>query len=389
MAVDHDQSAELAERVRAARGILAITGSGSKRFYTGTPAGEALDVSSHRGIVEYEPTELVITARAGTPLAEIEAALAARGQMLAFEPPHFDAAAGQSHKRGSRDSVSSMNGTVASRSASASESASPRETGATLGGTIACGFSGPRRPYAGSARDFVLGTRIINGRGEALRFGGKVMKNVAGYDVARLMTGSLGTLGVILEVSLKVLPKPATEMTLGFDVSAADAIASMNRWAGQPLPLSAAAHSGETLHVRLSGAESAVRAAHARLGGEVIDHGERYWEELREHRRVFFQTDEPLWRLSVPPATAPLDLPGKWLIDWGGAQRWLVSSAPPATIRAAAAAAGGYATAFRNGLAGRDSLVVYDPVARALQRRIQQALDPAGRFRLADRAEAA
>lgn len=352
MAMDHDQSVELAERVRAARGMLTITGSGSKRFYTGTPAGEALDVSSHRGIVEYEPTELVITARAGTPLAEIEAALAARGQMLAFEPPHF----------GER---------------------------ATLGGTIACGFSGPRRPYAGSARDFVLGTRIINGPGEVLRFGGKVMKNVAGYDVARLMTGSLGTLGVILEVSLKVLPKPATEMTLSFDVSAADAIASMNRWAGQPLPLSAAAHSGETLHVRLSGAESAVRAARTRLGGEVIDHGERYWEELREHRRVFFQTDEPLWRLSVPPATAPLDLPGKWLIDWGGAQRWLVSTAPAATIRAAAAAAGGYATGFRNGLAGRDSLGVYDPVARALQGRIQQALDPAGRFRRADRAEAA
>lgn len=343
MSADADQSNELAEHVRSARAPLAITGSNSKRFYVGAPSGELLDVTSHRGIVEYEPTELVITARAGTPLEEIERALAEKGQMLAFEPPRFG------------DS-------------------------ATLGGTIACGFSGPRRPYAGSARDFVLGVRIINGKGEVLRFGGKVMKNVAGYDIARLMAGSLGTLGVILEVSLKVLPRPASEMTLAFETHPAAAISTMNQWASQPLPLSAAAHGGETLSVRLSGVESAVRAARKRLGGEVVENGEVFWEEIREHRRIFFRSGDPLWRVSVPPATAPLDLPGKWLVDWGGAQRWLISGAPDATIRAAAAKAGGHAAAFRKHARQGDSLTLVDPVARALQARIQQAFDPKSLF---------
>jgi len=344
MGRDADFSNELAERVRGARTPLAIAGNGTKRFYTGMPLGELLDVTGHRGVVEHEPTELVITARAGTPLAEVESVLAAKGQMLAFEPPHFG------------DS-------------------------ATLGGAIACGFSGPRRPYAGSARDFVLGTRIINGKGELLKFGGKVMKNVAGYDVARLMTGSLGTLGVILDVSLKVLPRPASELTLAFDMNAADALVAMNAWAGQPLPLSAAAHGGETFTVRLSGAETAVRAAHKKLGGEIVKNGELFWDEIREHRRVFFRGAEPLWRLSLPPATAPLDLPGKWLIDWGGAQRWLVSEAPETTIRSVAAKAGGHATLFRNGPPfARAALMRLDPVTRELQARIQQAFDPRGLF---------
>lgn len=353
MNADRDQSSELAGQVRAARGPLAITGSGSKRFYTGTLPGEPLDVTAHRGIVEYEPTELVITARAGTPLAEIEAALAAHGQMLAFEPPYF-------------------------------------EEKATLGGTIACGLSGPRRPYAGSARDFVLGTRMVNGKGEVLRFGGKVMKNVAGYDIARLMTGSLGTLGVMLDVSLKVLPRPAAETTLRFEQSAARAIEVMNGWAGQPLPLSAAAHGDGVLHVRLAGAESAVRAARARLGGEVVPDGARFWEAIREHRLTFFQTSDPLWRLSVPPAAPVVDLPGQWLIDWGGAQRWLVSRAPEAAIRAGATGAGGYATAFRNvPAATRDSLTSPDPATRALLGRIRQAFDPRGLFNPTNSAVAA
>jgi glycolate oxidase FAD binding subunit len=343
MREDVDLAKDLAEQVRAARGPLAIVGSGSKRFYSGTVHGTMLDVTGHRGIVEYEPTELVITARAGTSLKDIERALAEKGQMLAFEPPHFG-------------------------------------DGATLGGTIACGFSGPRRPFAGSARDFVLGTRIVNGKGEVLCFGGKVMKNVAGYDISRLMAGSLGTLGVILDLSLKVLPCPAAETTLGFEESAANAIAKMNRWAGQPLPLSAAAHIGETMYVRLSGAESAVGAARKRLGGEVVENGELFWEEVREHRQIFFQGSEPLWRLSVPPATATLDLPGNWLIDWGGAQRWLVSGAPEANIRSVAAKAGGYAKVFRNSPLACDSLTQLDPIARALQARIRQAFDPNGVF---------
>src|SRR3990172_8477065 len=188
-----DISQKLADAVREAaanHALLAIQGNGTKAFYTGALSGTPLDVTGHRGIVSYEPTELVITARAGTPLAEIEAALAERGQMLGFEPPYFGEAA-------------------------------------TLGGTIACGFSGPRRPYAGAARDFVLGTKIVNGKGEILKFGGEVMKNVAGYDVSRLMVGALGTLGVLLEISLKVLPKPAREITLGFATTVDKAIATM------------------------------------------------------------------------------------------------------------------------------------------------------------------
>lgn len=340
---DADISLSLAEAVRnaaTARAPLAIQGGGSKHFLTGTPAGTALDATAHCGIVNYEPTELVITARGGTPLKEIESALAEKNQMLGFEPPHFGMAA-------------------------------------TLGGTIACNLSGPRRPYAGSARDFVLGMRIINGKGEILKFGGQVMKNVAGYDVSRLMTGSLGTLGVILEVSLKVLPTPAQELTLTFEMSADEAIQKMNQWAGQPLPLSAAAYSGETLYIRLSGSASGVQAAHTKLGG-VIAKNENFWPELREQQLLFFQDETPLWRLSIPAATPPLGIAGKWLLDWGGAQRWLKSDAAAQEIRSKAQAVGGYATLFRGSPASkRDKPELSEP-ARILQARIKRALDPAG-----------
>jgi glycolate oxidase FAD binding subunit len=342
----NDISQQLADRVRAAAvggTRLAIHGSGTKRFLAGEPGGTALDVRAHRGIVSYEPTELVITARAGTALAEVESALAERNQMLGFEPPHFG-------------------------------------DGATLGGTIACGLAGPRRPYAGAARDFVLGARIINGRGELLEFGGVVMKNVAGYDVSRLMAGSFGTLGVILEVSLKVLPRPAQEITLTYEMDAEAAIRQMNLWAAQPLPLSAAAHSGETLYIRLSGSDAGVRAARTRLGGELREHGANFWEELREHRRAFFQTGAPLWRLSVPPAGAPIDLPGKWLLDWGGAQRWLCGNAHADDVHRLTHQAGGHATLFRdNGRPPRHTRLAAGPWA-GLQRRLAQAFDPAGIF---------
>ncbi len=333
-----DISQALAETVRAAatRGTsLAIRGNGSKRFLTGDIDGEPLDVAGHLGIVNYEPTELVLTARAGTPLDAIEAVLAQHNQMLAFEPPHHG-------------------------------------TGATLGGTLACNLSGPRRPYAGAARDFVLGTRIINGRGEILKFGGQVMKNVAGYDISRLMAGSFGTLGVILEASLKVLPKPAREITLTFEMGMDAAIAKMNAWAGQPLPLSAAAHDGDTLYIRLSGSEAAVRAAHGRLGGEPLEKSATFWEELREHRRAFFQNDKPLWRLSVPAATPPIKLPGKWLLDWGGAQRWLKSESTAADIVPAAQTHGGLARRYRH-----DPASTPLPAAlRTLNAAVRTAMDP-------------
>jgi glycolate oxidase FAD binding subunit len=349
MTNDNDISQQLAEAIKAAvkkRTHLTITGSGSKRFYTGDLDGEKLDVTGHRGIVSYEPTELVVTARAGTPLAEIEATLAEKGQMLAFEPPWF----GQT---------------------------------ATLGGTIACGFSGPRRPYAGAARDHVLGARIINGRGEILHFGGEVMKNVAGYDVSRLMVGALGTLGVLLEISLKVLPKPAREITLGFAMTVDKAIATMNTWGAQPLPLSATCHVGDTLYVRLSGTELGVQAARAKLGGKTLDKSDEFWRDVREHRHGFFQGDTSLWRLSVPPATAPMDLPGQWLIDWGGAQRWLKSDAPAADIRRETEKAGGHATLFRRPGQNGASFHPLPAAVAALQQNLKRAFDPEGRLNAA------
>ena len=345
MKSDNDISQQLAETVRnaaAAHTALAIHGSGSKRFLTGDIEGTPLDVAGHRGIVSYEPTELVITARAGTPLREIEIVLSERNQMLAFEPPHFGPMA-------------------------------------TLGGTIACNLSGPRRPYTGSARDFVLGTRIINGKGEVLKFGGQVMKNVAGFDVSRLMAGSHGTLGVLLDVSLKVLPKPAQEITLTFQMGADEAIHRMNSWAGQPLPLSAACHLGDTLYIRLSGTDKGVRTAHIRLGGELDIKGTAFWQELREHQLLFFAGEAPLWRLSVPPATPLITLPGKWLLDWGGAQRWLRTTANAIDVQHAAEAAGGHATLFRNA-APPNTARQPTVVASLLVRELRRAFDPAAIF---------
>ncbi len=319
---------------------LQIVGGGSKTFYGRSTQGLPLQLGAHSGIVDYEPSELVITARTGTPLADIETALAERGQMLGFEPPHFDNAA-------------------------------------TLGGTLACGLSGPRRPYAGAARDFVLGCKIINGKGELLSFGGQVMKNVAGYDVSRLMIGALGTLGVLLEASLKVLPQPVEELTLAREAQIDEAIRTMNEWAGRALPLSACAYDGLRLYTRLSGATSALRAARIKLGGELIEDGAALWNSVRELRHGFFGSDAPLWRLSLPPAAAPIELPGQWFIDWGGAQRWLRSDAPAERIRAAAARAGGHATVFRGG----DRDAVFQPLAApllAVQQGLKQCFDPHG-----------
>lgn len=339
---DHTDRICDAVRDAAARGTpLVIRGGGSKSFYGRDIDGEPLPMQSHRGILHHEPSELVLTARAGTPLDEIERRLADVGQMLAFEPPHFGATA-------------------------------------TLGGCVACGLSGPRRPYAGSVRDFVLGVTLVNGRGERLHFGGEVMKNVAGYDVARLVTGSLGTLGAVLDVSLKVLPRPAEEMTLVFDLPADRAIASMNTWAAQALPLSACSHDGERLWARLSGAPSALRAARARLGGEALDSGADFWVRLRELRHEFFSGDLPLWRLSVPPATPPFELTGRVWTDWGGAQRWLRSDSPAEAVHRSVRESGGHATLFRGGdRRGAVFAPLSGPVDR-WHRNLKQAFDPSG-----------
>lgn len=342
--MDRDNGVQLQERVAAAFDAgtpLCIVGGGSKSFLGREPRGEALAVAAHRGIVSYQPAELVVTARAGTPLHEVETALADQRQMLPFEPPYFG-------------------------------------TTATLGGTIACGLSGPRRPYAGAARDFVLGVTVINGRGDVLRFGGQVMKNVAGFDVSRLMAGAMGTLGVMLEISLKVLPRPACEITLAQEWSADEAIEVMNRWAGRPLPLTATCYDGDRVYVRLSGTQTAVESARKHVGGEAIEEAGSFWENMREQRHGFFAGELPLWRLSLPPATPSLSLPGKWLVEWGGAQRWLRSEADSAMVRRVATNAGGHATLFRG--SGHDG-ERFQPLPQTLldiQRRLKQAFDPKG-----------
>ena len=312
-------------------------------FYGNPTAGETLSTAAYRGIIEYEPTELVMTARAGTPLTDIEAALKDKGQMLAFEPPYF-------------------------------------AVGGTLGGCIAAGLSGPRRPYAGAVRDLVLGVRILDGSGADLRFGGQVMKNVAGYDVSRLMAGAMGTLGVILEVSLKTLPLPATELTLHQHHSEADAIRLMNQWAGQPLPISATAWCGGDLGIRLSGAASAVEAARKKLGGDVVDalQAAKFWQGMRNHTDAFFKHDAALWRLSVKSTAPSITLPGTQLIEWSGALRWLHTDASADDVRHAATATSGHATLFRGG--DRSSSVFHplSPALAAIHRRLKQTFDPVG-----------
>jgi glycolate oxidase FAD binding subunit len=253
---------------------------------------------------------------------------------------------------------------------------------ATLGGCIAAGLSGPRRMYAGAARDLVLGIRLMNGEGTDLQFGGRVMKNVAGFDVSRVIAGSLGTLGVILEASLKVVPRPAMERTMALELPERRAIETMNRWAALPLPVSGTAYFDNRLHVRLSGAAPAVDAALRKLGGDAMndEDARSLWEGLREHTHAYFRSDEPLWRLAVPSATAPLELPGRTLIEWGGGLRWVRGSVSASSAREAAVRSGGHATLFRNGDKAVGVFQPLTPALLALHRRLKHALDPAGIF---------
>jgi glycolate oxidase FAD binding subunit len=327
---------------------LCIRGGGSKDFYGNAPHGETLDTRGYAGIVAYEPTELFITAKCGTPLTEIEAALAEKGQCLAFEPPRFSAAG-------------------------------------TLGGVVAAGLSGPRRASAGAVRDFVLGVKLLDGEARELTFGGQVMKNVAGYDVSRVIAGSLGTLGLILEVSLKVLPVPVAEATLRFPMSQGEALDKLNRWAGQPLPIVASAWHDGMLTLRLAGARAAVEAAEKKFAGEKVGAGGTapvsFWDELRDQHLPFFSATGPLWRLSIPSVAPVLDLPGETLIEWGGSQRWLRSAAPAETIRAAATKVGGSATAFRCDPALKEVAGAFATLPEPLMnlhRRIKAAFDPRG-----------
>lgn len=339
---DMDRSTALQQQVHDAINAgtaLKIHGSNSKSFLGCASQGDGLSLSEHRGMIEYDPRELVLTARAGTPLSQIEAALDAAGQMLTFEPPYFG-----EH--------------------------------ATLGGTIACGLSGPRRPYAGAARDAVLGCKLINGQGELLRFGGQVMKNVAGYDVSRLMVGAYGTLGVLLEISLKVLPRPASSLTVMHECPQTEAINQMSHLLSQPVPVDAACYHSGHCYIRLAGSEQAVRHAQEKLGGEALEKSAPFWLALREHQLSFFQSSKPLYRVLVKPATPPVPIAGSWLLDWGGAQRWLVSDEPVAVIRASVAAAGGHVSQFRAAVQDKH---VFEPLAAPLfiiHQRLKKSFDP-------------
>jgi len=357
---------------------LRLRGGGTKDFLGPSLQGEVLDTTVYSGILSYEPSELVITVRSGTSLAEVEAALAAQGQCFAFEPPHFGA-------------------------------------GATIGGMVAAGLSGPARASVGTVRDFVLGARVINGKGEHLTFGGQVMKNVAGYDVSRLLAGSWGQLGLITEVSLKVLPVAPGEATLMCaGVSQAQALTLINRWGGQPLPLNASVWVHDTtatpaqdyFFVRLRGAVAAVDAAVVKMSAEVqalgahvtrMDNAQAAadWKASGEQTLDFFKAptaQDCLWRLSVPQTAPALDVrvegaPCAQYIEWHGAQRWLWAPASAAdAVREAAANVGGHATLFRVSAAQGDAdkqVGVYTPL-NAVQQRIQNELkkqfDPAGIF---------
>jgi glycolate oxidase FAD binding subunit len=359
------QLIEQVQAATAARQPLRIVGGDSKSFY-GTPmqGGETLSTASWSGIVNHEPTELVVTVRAGTPLAELEAALAEKGQCLPFEPPHFG-------------------------------------PGGTVGGMVAAGLAGPSRAGAGGVRDYVLGVQFINGQGEWLTFGGQVMKNVAGYDISRAMAGSMGTLGVITDVSLKVLPFAPAEATLVFKLSQHDALEQLHRWGGQPLPLNAScwvkdtteADAPELLFVRLRGAVAAVEAACERMLREVdgrrMDNAQAGpdWTACRDQTLPFFAAPSPdlcLWRLSLPQTAPVLDLPYAQFIEWQGAQRWLWAPASAATeLRAAAAAAKGHATLFRASADGAPGVHRFDRQSAALAtiaQRLRAAFDPAGIF---------
>ncbi|MDX9739801.1 MAG: glycolate oxidase subunit GlcE [Gammaproteobacteria bacterium] len=342
--MDRDLGEHLCQTVRQAcetRTPLCIRGGGSKSFYGRTARGEPLGVADHRGIVAYEPTELTITVRCGTPLDEVEAMLTARNQMLAFEPPRHASAA-------------------------------------TIGGTIACGLSGPRRMYAGSVRDSLLGLRCISGEGRILRFGGAVMKNVAGFDAFRLMAGAMGTLGVLLDATFKVLPRPEHQETRVFECDSTQAIATMNAWASRPLPVSATAWHDGRLYARLEGSADAVNAARRELGGDALDEAQGFWRGLRDHRQSWLSQPDMLWRIALPPATPPLPIVGEWLIEWGGAQRWLRTAMAPKFVREMCARQRGHATVFRGG--DREGSVFHPlpvPVMQ-LHRRLKEAFDPRG-----------
>lgn len=340
---DLDNTAALQEQVLQAiaeKQQLEIQGGNSKHFYglQQRPDCQVISTATHRGVVNYQPAELLLTVRAGTPLTEIRELLAANNQVMAFEPPGFGAQA-------------------------------------TLGGTLACGLSGPARPFAGAARDHLLGIRLLNGQAQALRFGGEVMKNVAGYDTSRLMVGAMGTLGLMLEASIKVLPAPAAQQTLIHERTESEALGAIERLRGSYLPITGWCYAEGRSFIRLAGSEKNIAAVARQLGGETLGRDAQRWQALREHQLPFFDDPRPLWRLSLPSGTPPLNLSGRQLLDWGGCQRWLLSDADAPLIQNKCAELGGHAELFKGG--SNQSVFQYiDEALIPLQQRIKASFDP-------------
>ena len=322
---------------------LRIVGGNSKRYIGRESTGEPVDVSAYSGVVDYQPSELVITVRAGTTVSELQSVLARENQVLASEPPEFDGRA-------------------------------------TVGGTLACNLSGPSRPWLGSIRDHVLGVRIINGRGEHLRFGGEVMKNVAGYDVSRLMAGAMGTLGILTEVTLKVMPRPETTLTVHREVVASDALRAMNELCRSPLPVTGACWCDGDMYVRLDGPASVVAAAAERIDGKPLPDDRRFWSGLREMDLPFFAGAEDLWCISLRATSEHFMPDANWLIDWRGARRWVTSQRDRESIDRHVKNAGGEAWRVRGGDGGGEVFPERSAAYRSMLLRLKQALDPAGIF---------
>lgn len=348
MIADNDITSALQAQVAAgiaAQEPLNIVGGGSKAFYGNPASGKLLSTAEHTGIIAYEPSELCITARAGTRLQDIETLLAANGQMLAFEPPCFSLAS-------------------------------------TIGGVVAAGLSGPGRAWRGAVRDHVLGVRLVTGYGKTASFGGQVMKNVAGYDISRLIAGSMGTLGLILEVSLKVLPRPATELTLTLEMPDQEAYELATTMRRSTFPLSASCYFDGCLYLRLSGEPSHVFASHRKIGGDPLNNPDQFWLALRNQTHEFFQQyDRPLWRLSFPPATSVVSrLEGNSMVEWGGSQRWVYTNIPVNLIRGIAQNGNGHATLYRGSLPGVNPFQPLPANLLVTQQRLKRAMDPHGIF---------
>ncbi len=352
---------EIIRNTIESKGLLRITGSGTKDWFGAELKGSALSTKGYQGIVNYQPDELVITVKSGTSIKEVELALDEKNQQFAFDPPYFG-------------------------------------ENATIGGMVCSGLAGPGRVSAGSLRDFVLGAKIMDGQGQVMNFGGTVMKNVAGYDVSRLMPGSLGTLALLLDVSIKVLPKPVATATLRLEIDQDKALHTMNLLASQPWPINASSWQGEqngVLHIRLSGAKAAVESATSsfkkNFGMQLLESEEakKFWSALKEQQSDWFKSsnDEasPLWRFAVAPTSKPLELTGSTLIEWHGGQRWWQGKLDAATAKSIAAKAHGHASIFRSNekdLAMLSSLND-NPLTKALvpvQDRLKKAFDPHGIF---------